>query len=103
MKRVFFTTLLDFSQDQIIKRLSCRSCKSLFTKLTDTTKIELDKDLGENRIKLMEQINRGWLCTPSDAMYICVLYARQLYKKIFDKWPTRFQNLPEIFLFSIFL
>ena len=25
------------------------------------------------------------MCTPSDAMYICVLYARQLYKKIFDK------------------
>ena len=68
-----------------LKRISCASCKSLFVKSTDTPKIDLDEDLSDNREKLLEQINRGGLCTPSDSMYICVLYARQLYKKIFDK------------------
>ena len=33
----------------------------------------------------MEQVNRGGLCTPSDSIYICVLYARQLFQKFFDK------------------
>ena len=68
-----------------LKRLSCASCKSLFAKSTDTPQIHLDEDLGDSQQNLLEEINRGGLCTPSDAIYIYVLYARQLYKRIFDK------------------
>ena len=47
---------------------------------------------GENNVEnfnfreeFLKQINRGGLCTPSDSTYICALYARQLYQKIYDK------------------
>ena len=74
-----------FASKAELKRISCSSCTPLFVKSKDTPNIELDNDLGERKGMFLEQINRGGLCTPSDAMFVCVLYARRLYEKIFDK------------------
>ena len=67
------------------KRLKCNSCVSLFAKSRETPEIQLDADLGDHKSKFLEQINRGGLFTPTDALYVCVLHARQLYKEVFDK------------------
>ena len=70
-----------------LKKISCESCISLFAKSKDAPKIEFaaDADFSTLRAEFLEQINRGGLCTPSDSMYICILYASQLFQKIFDK------------------
>ena len=49
-----------------------------------------------------EQINRGGLFTPTDALYVCVLHARQLYKEVFDKGEVEkkfldFENPQHVF------
>ena len=40
-----------------LKRLSCASCKCLFAKSSESPEIHFDEDLGEERDKLLEQIN----------------------------------------------
>ena len=69
-----------------LRKISCESCISLFAKDTAAPKIKFDDaaDFSQYRAEFLEQINRGGLCTPSDAMYICALYARQLFLKTFD-------------------
>ena len=64
----------------------------LFIKSKETPDIVLDEDLSDTKADFLEKINRGGLFTPSDALYICVLYARQLFKKIFDKANTAAQD-----------
>ena len=66
------------------KALKCESCTCLFVKSKDTPEIHLDDDLGDKKEKFLEQINRGGLFTPSDSLYVCVLYGRELFKKVYD-------------------
>ena len=71
-----------------VKNLTCESCTPLFAKSKNTPIYEFEEDLGDfghMKEEFLNQINRGGLFTPSDAMYILVLFARQLNKKIFDK------------------
>ena len=68
-----------------VKALSCESCIPLFAKSKNTPIIEFSDDLGVKKEEFLNQINRGGLYTPSDAMYILVLFARQLFKQIFDR------------------
>ena len=71
-----------------LKKISCESCVSLFAKSRNAPNIQFDndgEDVGNYRAEFLKQINRGGLCTPSDSMYICALYASQLFQKIFDK------------------
>ena len=68
-----------------VKALSCESCIPLFAKSKNTPIIEFSEDLGVKKEEFLYQINRGGLYTPSDAMYILVLFARQLFKQIFDR------------------
>ena len=68
-----------------VKSLSCESCTPLFAKSKDTPNIDFSDDLGVKKEEFLYQINRGGLYTPSDAMYILVLFARQLFKQIFDR------------------
>ena len=72
------------------KNLKCESCIALFVLSKDVPSINFDAacfddNLGEKRAKFIQQINRGGLFTPTDALYVCVLHARQLYKEVFDK------------------
>ena len=72
------------------KNLKCESCVALFVLSKDVPNINFDAacfgdNLGESRAKFIAQINRGGLFTPTDALYVCVLHARQLYKEVFDK------------------
>ena len=68
------------------KLLKCESCIDLFVLLRKPPNIELDENLqNDQRRKFLDQINRGGLFTPTDALYVCVLHARQLYKEVFDK------------------
>ena len=66
------------------KALKCESCTCLFVKSKDTPEIQLDDDLGDKKEKFLELINRGGLFTPSDSLYVCVLYGRELFKKVYD-------------------
>ena len=70
-----------------LSKIKCESCISLFAKSTKAPEIKFEDaaDFNQYRAEFLAQINRGGLCTPSDAMYICALYARQLNLKIFDK------------------
>ena len=65
-------------------RLKCESCISLFAKSKESPIFELSEDLGDKREEFLDMVNRGGLFTPSDAMYICTLYASQLFMKIMD-------------------
>ena len=67
------------------KRLKCEPCVNLFAKDRKTPIVHLDEDLGDEKERFLQQVNRGGLFTPTDSLYICVLHARQLYKEIFDK------------------
>ena len=69
----------------VIKSLKCDSCSCLFMKSRDAPEIQFDDDLGDKKEEYLEMINRGGLFTPSDSLYICVLYARKLFQKIHDK------------------
>ena len=66
------------------KRLKCDSCIKMFAKEKKTPMIHLAEDLGDEKEKFLQQVNRGGLFTPTDALYVCVLHARQLYKEVFD-------------------
>ena len=68
-----------------VKGLSCEKCTPLFAKSKNTPIIDFSDDLGDKKEEFLKQINRGGLFTPSDAMYILVLFARQLFKQIFDR------------------
>lgn len=81
----YIAGFLAFSE---LKKISCEFCICLFAKSKDAPTIDFDNEIGDLeylKAEFLEQINRGGLCTPSDSMYICVLYARQLFQKIFDK------------------
>ena len=67
------------------KLLKCESCVALFVLSKKPPNVELDANLGDSRRKFLDQINRGGLFTPTDALYICVLHGRQLYKEVMDK------------------
>ena len=45
----------------------------------------MSDDFGDKREEFLEMVNRGGLYTPSDAMYICTMYAYQLFMKIMDE------------------
>ena len=72
------------------KNLKCESCIALFvlSKVAPDINFDaacFDDNLGESRAKFIQQINRGGHFTPTDALYVCMLHARQLYKEVFDK------------------
>ena len=65
-------------------RLKCESCLCLFAKSKESPVFVLSEDLGDKRDEFLNMVNRGGLYTPSDAMYICTVYAYQLFMKIMD-------------------
>ena len=67
-----------------VKRLKCDSCLSMFVKSKSPPDIVYE-NLDSSKSAFLDQVNRGGLFTPTDIVYISVLHARQLYKKIFDK------------------
>ena len=103
----FIAGFLSFGE---LKHISCESCVPLFAKDKHTApKIQFVDSNVENfnyRAEFLEQINRGGLCTPSDSMYMCALYARQLYQKIYDKGEIQsmfmaFKNQRNVFAASL--
>ena len=78
----FFAGFLARAESKVLK---CESCIDLFVLSKNSPNIQLDNDLGESKAKFLEQINRGGLFTPTDALYVFVLHARQLYKEVCDK------------------
>ena len=104
----FIAGFLSFGE---LKHISCESCVPLFAKdKHQAPKIQIDGEKNvENfnyRAEFLEQINRGGLCTPSDSMYMCALYARQLYQKIYDKGEIQsmfmaFKNQRNVFAASL--
>ena len=78
----FFAGFLARAESKVLK---CESCIDLFVLDKSSPNIQLDNDLGESRAKFLDQINRGGLFTPTDALYVCVLHARKLYKEVCDK------------------
>ena len=77
---------------------------NLQSKETPNIEFDDDKELGYLKAEFLEQINRGGLCTPSDSMYICVLYARQLFKTLTRETLKRifFQQVSkEMFLYLV--
>ena len=88
----FFAGFLARAESKVLK---CESCIDLFVLNKSSPNIQLDNDLGEKRDKFLKQITRGGLFTPTDALYVCVLHARQLHKEVFDKGDieTKFLGL----------
>ena len=82
----FFAGFLARAESKVI---TCESCIALFVLSKDPPKINfgevLGDDPGDSKAKFLKAINRGGLFTPTDALYICVLHARQLYNEVFDK------------------
>ena len=88
----FFAGFLARAESKLLK---CESCIDLFVLNKNTPNIQLDNNLGESKAKFLQQITRGGLFTPTDALYVCVLHARQLHKEVFDKGDieTKFLGL----------
>ena len=95
----FFAGYLARAESKLLK---CESCLSLFVLSKTPPDILLDDNLGDSKRKFLDQINRGGLFTPTDALYILVLHGRQLYKEVmngreFEKKFLGLQNQQSIF------
>ena len=67
----------------VIKRLSCSSCKELVCKKAESPFISVEEGPGdgigqETRCRLIEQLNRGGLVTPSDLVFLQCLFAKKM-------------------------
>ena len=73
----------------IKKTGKCSSCVKLLIKdespiSISFEQIEHDENVEAYKKRFFDIINRGGLCTPSDAMFMATVHAQELFNKIFD-------------------
>lgn len=60
----------------LLKKISCLSCQHMVSQSKESPQVDFVTDFPENsKNRLLEQLNRGGLITPSDLVYISCLHA----------------------------
>lgn len=92
------------------KSTACDACKSLLIASNDPPPAMSfendDEDISEEerdiRAHLLDQVNRGKLCTPSDLLFLIAIYCYNFYKKIISDEEQRHKLLASPNCLSLF-
>ncbi|TRY68270.1 hypothetical protein TCAL_16490 [Tigriopus californicus] len=83
----FLQRLVDWMNESLIKRARCEDCKTLLSK-ADQPLMDLDvsqtpdNEETMTKEKLLMQINRGGLCTPSELIFMLCLHLWLIFRLI---------------------
>lgn len=76
----------------LLKKSKCDDCSSVLASSRSSPKLLIDgndNEILESKNTFLEMINRGGLCTPSDAAYMVCVHAAKLKEEIFMDDRTR--------------